>query len=124
MKCLVLTESEIAEAAEKIVAKYGFQGTLRGAILDVLRPTEVPEGAVELATEAVDTIDRSMLMLGEETETSYGPMQPPQVQQDKAIPYLAALIAAYSRQVPRDAITQGQPDPRDALTTAYKETVK
>jgi len=61
-----------------------------------------PSGsAMEMAREAVDTIGRGMLAVGTEIDTSYGPMQPPEIQKDKAIPYLATLIEDYGRRVPR-----------------------
>lgn len=91
MKALILTESEIAEAAEKIVAKYGFKGTLRGAILEVLVPTEVSDGAAELAEQIVK----------ECSTWSNDPDSPsgPGVYFDTV--KAAALIDACSRQVPR-----------------------
>lgn len=58
------------------------------------------ESAMEMARETVDTIGREMLALGKEIDTSYGPMQPPEIQEDKAIPYLAALIEGLQRRVP------------------------
>jgi len=100
MKALILTE----EMAQRIYDYIYNSKTIRepkGAILALLTPTELPKDAEEVAKLAVDTIDRLMLALGEETETSRGIMQPPQVQRDKATPYLTSLIAAYARQVPR-----------------------
>jgi len=59
------------------------------------------EDAMEIARQAVDAMGREMLALGTEIDTSYGPMQPPEIQEDRAVPYLAALIEGMRRRVPR-----------------------
>lgn len=66
-----------------------------------LQGAATSESAMETARQAVDTMGRKMLALDKEIDTSYGPMQPPEIQKDKAIPYLATLIEDYGRRVPR-----------------------
>lgn len=107
MSQIIIIE-RVAALAEQIEQTYLHHGSMKikQAILACLHPIEVPDDAEELAKEAIDKIGRTMLALGEETETSRGPMQPPEIQEERAIPYLAALIDAHAKRVPRAMLSR------------------
>lgn len=104
MKYVLIPESEIEQKANEIVARHATNPgeTMYGNILALLAPVKIPEEVEGLAATMIGEIGLTMLALGEEIDTAYGPMQPPEIQRDVAIPYLSALLAAFADKIRRE----------------------